>query len=71
MLVCVGVGVWMEVGRPCPPVRDDIVIPRNFFCIFCIQNIVSYISAKNGIAVLDFPACVIGDPPGKSTVVCC
>jgi len=30
---------------------------------FFNQNIVSYISAKNGIAVLDFPACVIGDPP--------
>ena len=30
-----------------------------------LQNIVSYISAKNGIAVLDFPACVIGDPPGN------
>lgn len=30
---------------------------------FFNQNIVSYISAKNGIAVLDFPTCVIGDPP--------
>ena len=24
-----GVGVWMGVGRPCPPVRNDIVTPRH------------------------------------------
>ena len=29
----VGRGVWMGVGRPCPPVRNDIVTPRHlFFC---------------------------------------
>ena len=24
-------GVWMGVGCPCPPVRNDIVTPRHFF----------------------------------------
>ena len=23
------IGVWMGVGRPCPPVRNDIVTPRH------------------------------------------
>ena len=29
--VCVweGVGVWIEVGQPCPPIRDNIVTPRH------------------------------------------
>ena len=26
-----GVEVWMEVGRPCPPVRNDSVTPRHLF----------------------------------------
>ena len=31
MLVCwVEVGVWMGVGCPCPPVRNDIVTPRQW-----------------------------------------
>ena len=25
------VGVWMDVGCPCPPVRNDIVTPRHLF----------------------------------------
>ena len=25
-----GVGVWMGVGHPCPPVCNDIVTPRHF-----------------------------------------
>ena len=25
------VGVWLEVGCPCPPVRNDIVTPHHFF----------------------------------------
>ena len=30
------VGVWMRVGCPCPPVRNDIVTPRHLFfvCLF-------------------------------------
>ena len=31
LCVRVGVGVWMGVGRPCPPVRNDIVTPRHLF----------------------------------------
>ena len=32
MFVCGrGVGVWMGVGCPCPPVRNDIVTPRHLF----------------------------------------
>ena len=31
MLLWVGVGVWIGVGRPCPPVRDDIETPRYLF----------------------------------------
>ena len=27
----VGFGVWMGVGCPCPPVRNDIVTPRHLF----------------------------------------
>ena len=27
----VGFGVWMRVGCPCPPVRNDIVTPRHLF----------------------------------------
>ena len=30
---------------------------------FFNQNIMSYVQAKNTIALLDFPACIIGDPP--------
>ncbi|KAB7497187.1 Striatin-interacting protein 1 [Armadillidium nasatum] len=30
---------------------------------FFNQNIMAYVQAKNSIALLDFPACVIGDPP--------
>ncbi|XP_068234534.1 striatin-interacting protein 1 homolog isoform X2 [Palaemon carinicauda] len=30
---------------------------------FFNQNIMAYVQAKNTIALLDFPACVIGDPP--------
>ena len=26
-----GLGMWMEVGRPCPPVCNDIVTPRHLF----------------------------------------
>ena len=26
-----GLEVWMRVGRPCPPVRNDIVTPRHLF----------------------------------------
>ena len=26
-----GIGVWMGVGRPCPPIRNDIVTPRRLF----------------------------------------
>ena len=26
-----GRGVWMGVGCPCPPVRNDIVTPRHLF----------------------------------------
>ena len=26
-----GRGVWMGVGRPCPPVHNDIVSPRHLF----------------------------------------
>ena len=32
MYVCVwgvGIGVWMGVGGPCPPIRNDIVTPRH------------------------------------------
>ena len=29
-----GHGVWMRVGCPCPPVRNNIVTPRHLFC-FC------------------------------------
>ena len=28
-----GVGVWMWVGCPCPPVRNDIVTPRHLLVI--------------------------------------
>ena len=27
----VGFGVWMGIGCPCPPVRNDIVTPRHLF----------------------------------------
>ena len=27
------VWVWMGVGRPCPPVRNDIVTPRRLFSV--------------------------------------
>ncbi|KAK7072993.1 Striatin-interacting protein 2 [Halocaridina rubra] len=30
---------------------------------FFNQNIMAYVQAKNTIALLDFPACIIGDPP--------
>ncbi|KAL3853320.1 hypothetical protein ACJMK2_016869 [Sinanodonta woodiana] len=30
---------------------------------FFNQNIVSYVTAKNGIPILDFPQCVLGEPP--------
>merc|ERR1712071_324296 len=30
---------------------------------FFNQNIMAYVAAKNNIAILDFPACVIGDQP--------
>ncbi|KAL5245111.1 hypothetical protein ACI65C_012521 [Semiaphis heraclei] len=33
---------------------------------FLNQNLVSYISSKNTIAILDFPTCVIGDGPDLS-----
>ena len=29
----VGFGVWMGVGCPCPPIRNNIVIPRRLFSI--------------------------------------
>ena len=29
--LCVVVGVWMGVGCPCPPARNDIVTPRHLF----------------------------------------
>ena len=31
MCVCGGHGVWMKVGCPCPPVRNDIVTPCHLF----------------------------------------
>ena len=31
--LCVVVGVWMGVGCPCPPARNDIVTPRHFFLL--------------------------------------
>ena len=36
MFVCgrVGFGVWMGVGCPCPPVRNDIVTPRHLLDAF-------------------------------------
>ena len=34
---CRWVGVWMGVGCPCPPVRNDIVTPRHLFLI--IKNL--------------------------------
>ena len=30
-LIVGGVKVWMGVGCPCPPVRNDIVTPRHLF----------------------------------------
>ena len=32
--VCLEFGVWMGVGCPCPPVRNDIVTPRHLLLIF-------------------------------------
>ena len=29
--VWVGWGVWMGVGRPCPPIRNNSVTPRHLF----------------------------------------
>ena len=29
--VCGGCGMWMGLGCPCPPVRNDIVTPRYLF----------------------------------------
>ena len=26
-----GIGVWMGIGRPCSPVRNDTVTPRHLF----------------------------------------
>jgi len=35
MFECWGwVGVWMGVGCPCPPVRNDIVTPRHLFSCY-------------------------------------
>ena len=34
----VGPWVWMGVGCPCPPVRNDIVTPRHLFTPFCLGN---------------------------------
>jgi len=40
VFVCVlGVGVWMGVGRPCPPVRSDIVTPRHLFLTVLFDNL--------------------------------
>ena len=33
-----GCWVWMGVGRPCPPVRNDIVTPRHFFFSFLFSS---------------------------------
>nr|CAG4635304.1 EOG090X01YQ [Artemia franciscana] len=34
---------------------------------FFNQNVLSYVTAKNAIAILDFPSCVIGDQPDLTT----
>ena len=36
-------GVKMGVGCPCPPVRNDMVTPRNLFLINCFDFIIVYI----------------------------
>ena len=34
-----GIGVWMEVGRPCPTVRNDFVTPRHLFPLCLCREI--------------------------------
>ena len=38
MIGCWGIGVWLEVGRPCPPIRNDIVTPHHLFMIFIFSR---------------------------------
>ena len=33
-----GIGVWMGVGCPCPPVLNDIVTPRHLFQSLLIKS---------------------------------
>ena len=33
-----GLEVWIGVGCPCPPVRNDIVTPRNLLHIFALAH---------------------------------
>ena len=51
MLVCVGGGdgVWMGGGRPCPPVRNDIVTQRHLFQLFCNIGFAIFIKDKKGV----------------------
>ena len=43
MFECWGwVGVWMGVGCPCPPVRNDIVTPRHLFTSATLELICEF-----------------------------
>ena len=42
------VGVWMVVGCPCPPVRNDIVTPRHLLIFNGIRSVFSGDSSSPG-----------------------
>ena len=65
MFVCgMGVGVWMGVGCPCPPVRNDIVTPRQLFLFSTLQDAASQhlaVGASVGDFLPDFDGVGVGD----------
>ena len=58
MFVCgMGVGVWMGVGCPCPPVRDDIVTVSLVFEAL-LQISIDFL-VRREVGIVDIGVCLV------------
>ena len=56
----VGPWVWKGVGRPCPPVRNNVVTPRHLFLVAHLCN-QSWCLSVHPLISWSVPQCFAGD----------